>query len=90
MRFRSLTLLVAALVAALDVAASAGAEGQGLQAGKIFRDCSDCPEMVVVPEGSFLMGSSAADTKRVLETLPSDENEGNRHSLLRVNSRNIP
>lgn len=26
--------------------------------GKIFKDCSDCPEMVVVPMGSFDMGSN--------------------------------
>ena len=25
-------------------------------AGKKFRDCADCPEMVVVPSGSFMMG----------------------------------
>lgn len=28
------------------------------QVGDTFRDCSDCPEMVVVPSGSFRMGSS--------------------------------
>ena len=27
------------------------------QRGEVFRDCADCPEMVVVQEGSFLMGS---------------------------------
>ncbi|RAU20300.1 formylglycine-generating enzyme family protein [Paramagnetospirillum kuznetsovii] len=26
-----------------------------------FRDCPDCPEMVVIPPGSFLMGSDAAE-----------------------------
>ena len=25
--------------------------------GEVFRDCADCPEMVVVPEGSYTMGS---------------------------------
>src|SRR5262245_19115238 len=25
--------------------------------GEIFRDCADCPEMVVVPAGEFSMGS---------------------------------
>jgi formylglycine-generating enzyme required for sulfatase activity/DnaJ-domain-containing protein 1 len=25
--------------------------------GRVFRDCPDCPEMVVVPAGSFMMGS---------------------------------
>ena len=27
--------------------------------GTTFRDCGECPEMVVVPEGSFMMGSTA-------------------------------
>jgi formylglycine-generating enzyme required for sulfatase activity len=26
-------------------------------AGKVFKDCADCPEMVVIPAGSFEMGS---------------------------------
>lgn len=30
-------------------------------AGQVFKDCADCPEMVVVPLGSFTMGSSAAE-----------------------------
>ena len=25
--------------------------------GDVFRDCADCPEMVVVPQGSYMMGS---------------------------------
>lgn len=29
---------------------------QGLEPGKSFKDCPDCPEMVVVPPGSFMMG----------------------------------
>ena len=28
-----------------------------LETGDVFRDCQTCPEMVVVPAGSFLMGS---------------------------------
>ena len=32
-----------------------------LPAGSIFKDCADCPEMVVIPAGSFTMGSSAAE-----------------------------
>ena len=33
--------------------------------GTTFRDCPECPEMVVVPEGSFLMGSmSGGDDER--------------------------
>ena len=26
--------------------------------GTVFRDCPDCPEMVVIPAGKFMMGSS--------------------------------
>ncbi len=28
------------------------------QVGQVFKDCSDCPEMVVLPAGNFTMGSS--------------------------------
>jgi formylglycine-generating enzyme required for sulfatase activity len=31
--------------------------------GTVFRDCPDCPEMVVIPAGSFQMGSDAAEQK---------------------------
>ena len=37
--------------------------------GTVFRDCDGCPEMVVVPAGSFLMGSSASEEGR-------DDDEG--------------
>ncbi|HTD60670.1 MAG TPA: formylglycine-generating enzyme family protein [Gemmatimonadaceae bacterium] len=30
-------------------------------AGTVFRDCRECPEMVVVPAGTFVIGSSAAE-----------------------------
>ena len=29
--------------------------------GAVFRDCPNCPEMVVVPAGHFIMGSSATE-----------------------------
>ena len=32
--------------------------------GQSFRDCSNCPEMVVVPEGSFTMGSPESEPER--------------------------
>jgi len=31
------------------------------RAGQVIKDCADCPEMVVIPAGSFTMGSSAAE-----------------------------
>ena len=30
---------------------------RGIAPGRRFRDCAQCPEMVVVPAGSFMMGS---------------------------------
>jgi formylglycine-generating enzyme required for sulfatase activity len=43
--------------------------GPALRAGQSFRDCPQCPEMVVIPEGHFLMGDLAgggeADEKPV-------------------------
>ena len=38
------------------VPASAVAEPAGPAPGETFRDCDACPEMVVVPAGSFMMG----------------------------------
>src|SRR5438876_6391349 len=29
--------------------------------GTVFRDCADCPEMVVIPAGSFTMGSPESE-----------------------------
>ena len=42
--------------------------------GKPFRDCDDCPEMVVIPTGTFVMGSPDHETAK-------DNNEGPRHAL---------
>ena len=35
-----------------------------LKVGAIFRDCLSCPDMVVLPAGSFAMGSPAAEVGR--------------------------
>lgn len=42
--------------------------------GEIFRDCVDCPEMVVVPEGSYTMGSPPDEPGRW-------DDEGPRHRV---------
>ena len=46
-------------IAAAQVAQSADAcrDGSTWRAGCVFRECADCPELVVVPAGTFLMGS---------------------------------
>ena len=35
-----------------------------VQPGQAFKDCADCPEMVVIPAGSFTMGSNEKDTEK--------------------------
>lgn len=38
--------------------------------GETFRDCADCPEMVVVPAGSFMMGAPADELGSFVEEGP--------------------
>ena len=38
--------------------------------GEVFQDCDDCPEMVVVPAGSFTMGSPSWESHRNSEEGP--------------------
>jgi formylglycine-generating enzyme required for sulfatase activity/uncharacterized caspase-like protein len=35
-----------------------------LKRGDVFKECADCPAMVVIPEGSFTMGSPASEPGR--------------------------
>ena len=37
---------------------------QSSKPGSTFRDCENCPEMVVIPAGNFMMGSSVFETNR--------------------------
>ena len=39
-------------------------------AGESFRDCSDCPQMVSIPAGSFMMGSPASEAGRYSDEGP--------------------
>jgi len=54
-----LMLLGAVAIAWSSVAASQTPPSMSAvpQPGEVFRDCADCPEMVVVPAGEFTMGS---------------------------------
>jgi Sulfatase-modifying factor enzyme 1 len=44
-----------------------------MRPGSVFRDCPDCPEMVVVPAGSFMMGSTDSERSTFAYLRISDE-----------------
>jgi formylglycine-generating enzyme required for sulfatase activity len=48
-------------------------ETADLKAGQTFKDCADCPEMVVVPAGSFVMGSPANEQGHNIDEAPQHE-----------------
>jgi formylglycine-generating enzyme required for sulfatase activity len=61
-------LLSAVLIMLLTALLLSGADASvppvvapGSLPGAVFRDCPDCPEMVLIPAGNFTMGSSAAE-----------------------------
>ena len=41
--------------------AAAAPTSSSVSSPKIFRDCRDCPQMVLVPSGTFLMGASPSE-----------------------------
>jgi len=52
----------ATLLAGSTLAAQAAAPAP--KPGKVFRDCPDCPEMVVVPAGEFVQGEEGGEPER--------------------------
>ncbi|WP_376696536.1 bifunctional serine/threonine-protein kinase/formylglycine-generating enzyme family protein [Wenzhouxiangella sp. EGI_FJ10305] len=52
----------------------ASSEWPGPKPGESFRDCAECPEMVVIPAGSFRMGSPSGEADR-------QNNEGPQHRV---------
>jgi formylglycine-generating enzyme required for sulfatase activity len=57
-----LGLALVSLASPLDADAQAVS---AVKAGSTFRDCSDCPQMVSIPAGSFMMGSPASEAGRL-------------------------
>ena len=60
---RTPTGLIAAIALSV-LTPSLNAQTQTTSPGTVFRDCSDCPEMVVVPAGVFTMGSPEREEGR--------------------------
>jgi formylglycine-generating enzyme required for sulfatase activity len=55
-------LLIASQAALADQKGADGTDAK--EAGRVFRDCPVCPEMVVLPAGTFTMGSPASERGR--------------------------
>ena len=54
---------------AVAVAAASTPSGDATRAaGTVFADCKDCPELVVVPAGKFMLGSSADEYEHDVES----------------------
>lgn len=60
------------LIAALSVAPPAAATAR---VGSTFRECPECPEMIVVPAGRFTIGSPASEPGRGADEGPQTEIE---------------
>ena len=73
--FGTFLVCLSACTAQQQEEASIVGDENGLpKVGEPFRDCPECPEMVVVPAGSFLMGSQETEEGRY-------ENEGPLHRV---------
>jgi formylglycine-generating enzyme required for sulfatase activity len=66
-------LTVSFLLALMAITVGA-ALAESAPPGPKFRDCPECPEMVTIPAGSFLMGSPPTEVGR-------NENEGPQHKV---------
>ena len=63
-------VVCAVAAATWSLAGPSVAQQDPLAAGTAFRDCATCPEMVVVPGGSFRMGSDRVEPMRGGEMRP--------------------
>ena len=70
-----LCVLIAAIIvqvtsASAQEVAQPSMQEQTLKPKDVFKDCANCPEMVVVPAGSFKMGSPTSEPERSAEEGP--------------------
>jgi formylglycine-generating enzyme required for sulfatase activity len=69
-----LVFLAALFAAGIHAAVAASLNSASPAPGIKFRECRDCPEMIVIPPGSFLMGSPTREEGR-------DPDEGPQHQV---------
>ena len=71
----AVTLLLLGVIAAWSPAAGQVIDPDSVMApGYVFRDCTVCPEMIIVPAGVFIMGSPESEEER-LQFLVGEEGE---------------
>src|SRR6476620_9715949 len=58
------SIYIAALLSLLIIPSFAQTKTTSFKPGQTFKDCKNCPEMVVIPAGSFLIGSPESETGR--------------------------
>ena len=58
------TLGIGVAYALLNVHPLTAAQEAALKPQHTFKECTDCPEMIVVPAGSFMMGSAPGQLRR--------------------------
>lgn len=73
---------LAGLAVCLAVVLSGGGAAGQPAPGTRFQDCPDCPQMIVVPKGEFLMGATQADTERDLAKVTYGDGPGTVEALL--------
>ena len=66
-------MLVCLLASASSADSPAQRDPAAVRAGETFRDCDGCPEMVVIPAGSFTMGSPASEPGHDSEEEPQHQ-----------------
>jgi formylglycine-generating enzyme required for sulfatase activity len=66
-----LAIFIAVSLIVVGQIAVAGPNERPAEPAQTFRDCVDCPEMVRLSAGEFLMGSSASDSVRDVEAAMS-------------------
>lgn len=70
--FRICLLLLGLVLGTSATVRAAGPTAEAVTANT-FRDCPECPDMVVVPAGRFMMGSPANDPKALPDEFPQHE-----------------